>query len=1359
MRGPRATSVGWLALGLVVLTLALPSGALGTHTASSSAALPNAVAARSLVAVPSPSLSAGPARGSVDLSQRIGLDVVLQSPSSSQVEQLIQEQQTPTSPEYHQFLTPTQFQSSFDPSPAAVSALQRYFAGYGFTWSANGPETYLLSGTVGMADQAFRTTLEHYGPSGGHAWAPSVPPTLPAPLAPIVASVAGLNTLDHPRPTFDLPVLPPPASPTAIAPTPSATITLSFTSEFFSLYGGATPLFAPPVGMNVSITATVTGGGPPKAPCTWSWTFGDGGSNSSMNDPNCASNTVTHEYVKPYNQFWPTSPTAIVVNFADSAGNSGTYNATVVPSMSTQWMQKFYDEIHMIARGSSGAGTTIGLDEMCDPSYDNGTSLYTSETDHFSAIMGLPSLLVNYIGDPTVAGSPTYCYPQWGIAGWAGETLLDMEWAHAMAPNATLEVYFGVDGANLPWENYMDIAGGDQVWANNLGDNVFLGSNSWGVNETYYSLWHNIWAQAAAEGLSLFASSGDCGSSDGSTAVSVGWPASDPDGVAVGGTILQMTTEGRFVNEYVWNGTVSTSACQNNEGTGGGWSKVFKVPAYQSSMAGSDKGWAPPAPPAWPIANPRGLPDVSADAATWSDVYFNKEWVPTGGTSLASPMWMAMADTILDAIGYGQRPAGILNTHVYAIGTTNVTYGRDFHDITLGDNCNVATGCTTYSATSLWDPATGWGSPDVQNLTMDWNNTFPAWRQVSGYVLASTGGVVSGALVSNGFAQATTDTTGYYLLYAPPGSLTLKASATGFATATRGVIVNTTDLSDVNITLYPGPSYYVTGTVITEVGALVSNGLVVADQGTTFVGSSGTNGLGQFGIWLPVGAYTLTGSAPYLNSSSIQVSVSSNLGNLIIRLAYPRVTVEGLVLSYVGHVPVWGANVVGSTVQNGVAVTSSQNTSTVGQFFIHLPQGTGSLTAKVYPYLPNTTLLKVWQKGIFGIVIFLYPDGSRTTQVDLAVHILDPKRTPQGVPVVASGSSLTLEIWANNSLTLTPQLGIWLFFNDQYSGQFSSYNVSVSMGGAGVPPLGVAFVNYTAPFLGSAVFDDLVIEVGTPGWTGSSLARIYLTPNFATACATGPCAYPVWGVVVSTYGQRLTGAQVTIEEGVETSNGCGPTTAATGVSNFNGIYSVVLPNNTDIDPIYYAYATLSGFYNPNPSAASCTTFVVNGTSEEVDLVLAPVPPTLTPAESSAYHSYRNLFLVDGWAIIPFLAMAMILITAVAARMVRRPESEEKEEPAGAPKASAEQAIFDQSGGGGAPLPPGGPPDTGPAALPQAPAPETPWEITPAPTPPPPDSSGGLPPLPDQPETPGSSGGAGTGFEPGSSEGGGPPPLP
>lgn len=1363
MRGPRATSVGWLALGFILLTLLVPGSTLALSTGHSvgggAVGLPAPAVGRSVLPVSLAPANAGRSLGAVPASQSIGLGIELQPSSPSALNQLIAEQQTPGSPEYQRFLTPQQYHTQFDPSPSLVSAVQRYFAGYGFSWTPSGPGTYELMGTVGAADRAFHTTLVSYATADGrHAWAPSEAPTLPAELAPVVGSVAGLNTFGQPHPDFLVPpirspvVAAPPAPATStlkVGASPRATVTLTFTSIFFSLYGGTTPLFVPPVGMNVSITATAT---PPTGSgnCTWSWTLGDGTTNSTTvtNDKaGCASNTVTHEYLVPFNQFYPTSPQAIIVDYTDTAGNAGTYNATVVPSMSTQWMQRFYGEIQMLNHGSSGAGTVIGLNEMCDPTYDNGTSLYTSETNAFSAIMGLTALSVQYVGQ----GS-TYCYPQWGIAGWAGETLLDMEWAHAMAPNATLQVYFGVDGNNMPWMNYMDIDGGDVLWANNLNDGVYVASNSWGIDESTgaYSLYHQTWAQAAAEGLSLFSSTGDCGSTDGTPALNVSWPASDPDGVAVGGTIQQMNHEGVFVNEYVWNGTYSTTTCSNNEGTGGGWSRVFQAPVFQSGMPGNDRGWAQPPVPPWPIKDPRGLPDVSADAATWAAVYFSHEWIPEGGTSLASPMWAAMADVMLDAIGYGQRPAGLIDSHIYAIGVTNVTYARDFHDVTQGSNCNVGgSGCSAYSATTLWDPASGWGSPDVANLTQNWNSTFPPWYQVSGYVLSSTGGVVAGASVSNGAALSVTNAAGYYLLYAPSGSLSLTASAAGYATATRGVLVNTTDLSDVNITLYPGTSYMVSGTVITETGVPVTNAVVTAyKSGTTPSGSAGTNGNGIFTLWLLNGAYTLTAVAPYLNSSSISVQVTGPTTGLTIQMNYIRETVQGLVLSYLGNVPVWGANVIGSILEGTTTVLSNFTTGSTGEFFLHLPEGDGTLSGSVYPYLPATEQLHVWQSGAHGLVLYLTPDGSRTTQVNVALKVIDPVKTPQGTPTLMSGSSLTIEVWANNSLTLKPQLGIYLFptdlvVNGVHLGTFSSSNVSVSLGGPGQPPAGVAFLNFSAGFLTSSYLDTIVVSVGNVGWTGDAMTSVYLIPNFASTCATSACLYPIWGVVVSSAGARLPGAQVTIEAT------CGGAAVQTTTTGSSGVYYASLANAT-----YYAIPSAAGY-----QTASCTQFVVNGSSEEVDLVLEPVKPTLTPSEQQAYSGYHNLITVSGWVIVPLLAIAMFLITVVAFRLMHKgPEEDDEKEskpggPGGAPAApTAEQQIFP---GGEAPagLPgPGAPPASAPPS--EAPPPETPWEITPAPAPPPPDT--GAPPLPD---SSGDMGGMGDMGMPESGTGEGPPPLP
>jgi hypothetical protein len=1328
MRSPRAVSVGGVGfLLLAVAIMALSGGAQGSSVAHpATPALP--LYALAPLNVSTVSASVDPDGGAVPGSQFVGLAYSIQPPDS-QISSLLKAEETPGSPEYQEFVTPSQYEEEFGPSSALIDGLQSYFESYGFqVTSAPGGE-YHVFGTAGEVDSAFGTTIVYHRDGTSRYWAPTSVPTLPAPYASAVGSVLGLNTGGAPQysplqPILQMPIAPAPA---ATQPRPHL-LTMTFVGQFYSIQGG-TPIYVPPVGMNVSLDAVVTGGGPaPVAPCTWTWTFGDGTSATYTSATNCTNMTMHHEYVQAFNQF--STAEDINVTMLDSSGiGYGSYQAELFPSMSSTWMARYYSELQMVDHGLGGLGMTVGLDEMCDPGYTNGsaTGLYSPNVAAFDAVMGLPAANIVYVGP----GYPE-CAANWGFAGWSEETLLDMEWAHAMAPNATLEVYFGIDGGSMPWENYGDLDGGDTYWANNLPSGVWLASNSWGLQEStgYYALFHPTWAQAAAEGLSLFASSGDCGAADGNLAPTnppanatpaVSFPSDDPDGVGVGGTILQTTREGVYVNEYVWNGTFSTNACSNNEGTGGGWSCIYTVPWFQANMPLYDTGFrwktwqCSNFAPIWP---PRGVPDVAADAATWADTYEYGDWLPIGGTSLASPMWAAMMAVSLDYNGLASRPVGDLNGFFYQIGTSNQTYERDFHDVVSGNNCNLAANCNSpFAATYLWDPATGWGGPSVWNLTHDMNSSgnLPGWYLVSGQVLNWSNDVpIAGATVFSGAAMTTTNVNGQWALYFPQGASTAYATywpnpISRHLQGSVGFFVNTSALTGINI--YLEWDLNITNST-TVVGKLVNQAANPLDLGVitiktftgVYVNTVATGDQGNFTAYLPPGIYWLTGNAPgYNQSASVEVVVRS-LPVLAVVLVcdWPLHTVSGQVLSINSNLPIWGATVTATGTPDGAYETYKTTSSASGQFFIHLPQGTTTFTASSIGYVPGSVTETVYHNGLAGVLLLLTPTGARTSQVDLAVHVLDPTVSPSGEPVVSAGGHITLEVWANNSLSLQPQLGIYLTFVDAANGNWSSLNVSVGSGAPGGWGAGVAFVNYTAPFLGAATQDAVNVQVLTPGWSGSGSTQLYLLPYYPQC--TSRCTFQVWGVVVGQNGARLVGAAVDI-----TSPGGVPVQNVT--TNNNGIYQVYLANGS-----YFAQPSLAS-YEP----AGLTPFVVNGTPEEVDLALTGIPPPLSAEAQKVYNGPQTIFGADTWAVIPFIVLGMAVVAIAAWRILVEGRRTEEDSTPVFGAAAPEQQVFAGGEGGGPALPPGA--DAGAAGAPalSAPPPDTPWEITPAPPPPPPDT--------------------------------------
>lgn len=197
-----------------------------------------------------------------------------------------------------------------------------------------------------------------------------------------------------------------------------------------------------------------------------------------------------------------------------------------------------------------------------------------------------------------------------------------------------------------------------------------------------------IFAEAAAQGQTVFASAGDTGgfcpvgaavNGVPAGAPDVNYPASSPDVVAVGGTTLLTNSDGTYQNELAWT-------------AGGGGSSLFEpAPAWQSGVATSST-----------LGN-KGVPDMAMDADpnSGANVWINGSPQVVGGTSLSSPLalgvWARMESSHSNSLGFA---APLLYAQNGSAG---------FHDITLGD-----TG--PYPATPGWDFATGLGTIDVSQM-------------------------------------------------------------------------------------------------------------------------------------------------------------------------------------------------------------------------------------------------------------------------------------------------------------------------------------------------------------------------------------------------------------------------------------------------------------------------------------------------------------------------------------------------------------------------------------------------------------------------------------------------------------------
>jgi kumamolisin len=352
--------------------------------------------------------------------------------------------------------------------------------------------------------------------------------------------------------------------------------------------------------------------------------------------------------------------------------------------------------------GENGTGFTIGIVDA----YDDGETQTQLAQDlvSFDARYALPSPTLRFLYPV-----PTTEDLNATSTGWGLEEALDLEWAHASATGAAIDMTFAPNsGAGL----YYAV---DDLVANDLVNVVSLswGEPDVGVYNAYsgpcasacnatsdgsYALLGPVLEFAAAEGISVFAASGDCGSADGTSGISTNFPASDPFVTGVGGTDLSLSSTGAWEGETAWSGNVTgaiSPGCENQGGSGGGFSP-FPRPYWQV-------GEGVPSAPA-----DRGVPDVSAVATPGVEIVKGGTTEGVGGTSLATPIWAGIAAIADQSAG---APLGFLNPELYAL-LRGSSYSTDFEDIRSGSN-------GAYTAGAGWDPVTGVGAPIVAPLVAD----------------------------------------------------------------------------------------------------------------------------------------------------------------------------------------------------------------------------------------------------------------------------------------------------------------------------------------------------------------------------------------------------------------------------------------------------------------------------------------------------------------------------------------------------------------------------------------------------------------------------------------------------------------
>jgi kumamolisin len=255
--------------------------------------------------------------------------------------------------------------------------------------------------------------------------------------------------------------------------------------------------------------------------------------------------------------------------------------------------------------------------------------------------------------------------------GWNQEAALDMQWAHAMAPNAKIVLVEAASNRNI--DLYLAVLGASDYIAQHGG--IGEVTMSWGGAEFAQEV--NLDFLFTTPGIVYFASAGDTGSL-------TEYPSASPNVVAAGGTSIKRSSNGTFLAETAWTGS------------GGGISKYEPRPAYQAGVAQI-------------VGTKRGIPDMSfdSDPATGVSVYTGfsclggSGWLVFGGTSVASP---SLAGIVNNAGHFASSSGQELST-IYS----NLGNATDFRDITLGFSFSLLGGL--HLATPGYDLVTGVGSP------------------------------------------------------------------------------------------------------------------------------------------------------------------------------------------------------------------------------------------------------------------------------------------------------------------------------------------------------------------------------------------------------------------------------------------------------------------------------------------------------------------------------------------------------------------------------------------------------------------------------------------------------------------------
>jgi subtilase family serine protease len=351
-------------------------------------------------------------------------------------------------------------------------------------------------------------------------------------------------------------------------------------------------------------------------------------------------------------------------------------------------IQQAYNLPALYASGVTGKGATIVIvDSFGSPTIKHDLGVF----DQAFGLAAPPSLKIIQPAGKVSAYNPNNS----DMVGWAGETTLDVEYAHTIAPGANLLLVETPVSETEGTHGFPQIIKAEEYVLNHhLGDVI---SQSFSATEQTFptprpasiQALRGAYELAAKDKVTVLTAAGDSGAAEVGLDENTyylhpvtSWPDSDPLVTGIGGTQVHVNAKGQPTNQTVWNDTYSKAtnefafgdAGPNPLAGGGGKSIIFNRPAYQNGVRRV-------------VGDQRGVPDISMSGACNGsvDTYGTfggapAGWSPACGTSEATPLFAGIVALAAQVAGHS---LGVINPALYRL---SAEHARGIVDITSGNN-------------------------------------------------------------------------------------------------------------------------------------------------------------------------------------------------------------------------------------------------------------------------------------------------------------------------------------------------------------------------------------------------------------------------------------------------------------------------------------------------------------------------------------------------------------------------------------------------------------------------------------------------------------------------------------------------